>query len=217
MKKIAIILSGCGNKDGSEITETISLLIAISRVNAEYSFFAPNIEMIPQNFIKDYPMNEKRNILVESARISRGQIQDINELESNKFDALAFPGGYGVAEYLCNWSTLGANCEILPIVRKIIFEFYFQKKPIAAICIAPILLARVLGPTGVTLTIGDDSNTIVEVLKTGARHESCLVTDCVVDYKNKIITTPAYMYAKANPYDIFQGILKLAIHLVEMA
>lgn len=217
MKKIAIILSGCGNKDGSEITEAVSLVVAISKLNAEYRFFAPNIEMKPQNYITNGLMAGERNILIESARIARGHIQDINELNSNDFDALAFPGGYGAAEYLCNWSTKGANCEVLPAIKRAIVEFNSQKKPIAAICIAPVLLARVLGLSNITLTIGNDKETIVEIQKTGVRHESCTVENCIVDFENKIITTPAYMFDEATPYEVFQGVSKLALHLVGLA
>lgn len=217
MKKIAIVLSGCGNKDGSEITEAVSLVIAISKLNAEYRFFAPNIEMSPLNFITNDLLSPKRNILIESSRIARGQIQDIKELNSNDFDALAFPGGIGAAEYLCNWSTKGANCEVLPAVKKAIIEFNSQKKPIAAICIAPVLLARVLGLSKVILTIGDDKETIVEIQKTGAHHETCKAENCIVDVENKIVTTPAYMYKEATPYEVFQGISKLAEQLVGMA
>lgn len=217
MKKIAIVLSGCGNKDGSEITEVVSLIIAISKLNAEYKFFAPSIEIIPQSFIKNESSQTRRNILIESARIARGHIQDIKELNSNDFDALAFPGGSGAAEHLCNWSSMGANCEVLPTVKKAIIEFNSQKKPIAAICIAPVLLARALGLSNITLTVGNDKEIIVEILKTGVHHENCRAEDCVVDFKNKIITTPAYMFGEATPYEVFQGISKLALHLVGMA
>lgn len=216
MKKIAIILSGCGNKDGSEITESISLIIALSKIKIEYCFFAPNIEMSPKNFITNVTLSEKRNILIESARIARGNIKDIKDLNLNDFDALVFPGGSGAAKYLCDWSTSGAKCEVLPSVQKAILEFNSKKRPIAAICIAPVLLARVLGSKGVLLTIGNDQQTIAEIQKTGAHHVECSVIDCVVDAENKILTTPAYMYDTASPYEVFQGISKLVVELIEM-
>lgn len=206
MKKIAVILSGCGHKDGSEITETVSLMIALSQAGALVQFFAPNLEITPS----------KRNPLVESARITRGEIQDLNELQAEKFDGLVFPGGFGAALHLCNWEELGANCQTLPHVQKVVESFYAQSKPIAAMCIAPVILAQVLGDKGITVTIGNDPKTISEIQKTGAHHETCPVTDFITDRENKIITTPAYMY-EAKPHEVFLGISGLVKEFIEMA
>ncbi|HEY8271758.1 MAG TPA: isoprenoid biosynthesis glyoxalase ElbB [Pseudobdellovibrionaceae bacterium] len=217
MRKIAVILSGCGNKDGAELTEAISLLISLSQNGAEYRCFAPNIEFNALDFIKNEPLGTKRNALTEAARITRGEIQDLKNLEVSKYDALAFVGGYGAAKNLSNWAEKGAQCTVLPEVEKAIIDFHAASKPIAAICIAPVLIAKVLGSEKVTVTVGDDKETIAKILKTGAQHEICPVDDYVTDRETKVITTPAYMYDNAKPHEIFKGISALAKELVEMA
>lgn len=217
MKKIAVILSGCGNKDGAEITEAVSLLISLSQNGAEYMCFAPSIEFEALNFISGEALGQKRNVLTEAARIARGNIQDLKNLDIKSYDALAFVGGFGAAKNLSDWAAKGSKCTVLPDVEKAIKAFHKETKPIAAICIAPVILAKVLGSERVTITVGDDKETIAEVLKTGAQHEVCPVDDYVTDRETKVITTPAYMYGNAKPHEIFKGISGLAKELVEMA
>lgn len=217
MKKVAVVLSGCGNKDGAEITEAVSLLISLSQNGAEYMCFAPSTEFEALNFVNGQPLGEKRNVLTEAARIARGSIQDLKTLDIKKYDALAFVGGYGAAKNLSDWAYKGSKCTVLPDVEKTIKAFHNETKPIAAICIAPVLVAKVLGSEKVTVTIGNDKETIAEILKTGAQHEECPVDDYVTDRETKVITTPAYMYDNAKPHEIFKGISGLAKELVEMA
>jgi len=217
MKKIAVILSGCGNKDGAEITEAVSLMISLSQNGASYKCFAPNVEFNAVNFITGEPLGEKRNVLTEAARIARGDIQDIKKLEVAQFDALAFVGGSGAAKNLSTWAEKGAQGKVLPEIEKTILDFHKASKPIGAICISPVLLAKVLGPEKVTVTLGNDKETIAEVLKTGALHEICPVDDFVTDRQTKVVTTPAYMYGNAKAHEVFKGIAGLAKELVEMA
>lgn len=217
MKKIAVVLSGCGHRDGSEITESISLLIALSQAGAEVSCFAPNIEIPVVNHINGQAQSEKRNLLVEAARIARGHIQDLAQLQVKDFDALAFPGGYGAAKNLSNWAEKGAHCDVLPDVKRVIVDFHAASKPIAACCMAPVLLARVLGDKKITITVGEDKETAAEIKKTGAFHEECPVDDYITDREGKIVTTPAYMYGNAKPDEVFRGIFGLAHELVEWA
>jgi enhancing lycopene biosynthesis protein 2 len=216
-KKIAVVLSGCGNKDGTEITEAVSLMIALSQAGAQMTFFAPNQEFTPKNFLSNEPLKDKRNVMIEAARITRSEMQDVASLSADQFDGIAFPGGYGAALQLSNWAEAGANCKVHPAVEKAILDFYKQSKPIAAICIAPTLVAKVLGSKGVSLTIGNDVETSKEIEKTGAQHENCPVTDYITDREHKVITTPAYMYGSAKPHEIFQGISGLAKEFMEMA
>ena len=219
-KKVAVVLSGCGNKDGSEITEAVSLIIALAQHRADVHFFAPNIEVSVKNFLTGETLTDKRNIMLESARITRSQIQDLNLLNAENFDALVFPGGFGAALHLCNWGEAEikdkAKCKLLPAIEKNILDFYNQSKPIGAICIAPVLLARALGDKNITLTVGDDATTIAEIEKTGAIHEICPVTDYITDREHKVITTPAYMY-DADAHQVFTGISGLVKELIEMA
>lgn len=213
-KRIAVVLSGCGNQDGAEITESVSTLVALSEAGAKVEIFAPDIPFAEKNFLKGEITGGSRNVLLESARIARGKIKPITELKAANFDGLAFPGGFGVALNLCNWASKGAACDVVPEVERAIKEFYSAEKPICAICIAPALIARVLGREGVTVTLGADGG---EVTKTGAHHEKCAVTDYITDREHRVITTPAYMYDAATPFEVFTGVRKAIRELVEMA
>lgn len=181
------------------------------------TFFAPNSEVEAKNFLTNQPLSDKRNMMLEAARITRSQIKDILELKATDFDGLAFPGGYGAALHLCNWASKGSACEVHPEVSRVIRDFYKSSLPIAAICIAPVLVAKVLGSEGITVTLGNDPETMQEVRKTGAHVEECPVEDYISDRNHKIITTPAYMYDKATPAQVFTGIQGLAHELLEMA
>lgn len=217
MKKVAVVLSGCGHQDGAEITESVSLLIALGQAGAHVTCFAPDVEFEAiDHRTGQTPAHPKRNVLEEAARIARGKILDVATLRTEDFDALAFPGGYGAAKVLCNWATAGSKAEVRSDVARLIQEFHAASKPIGAACIAPVLLALTLGKKGVTLTIGNDVETAAEITKAGAHHENCPVNDYVTDREMKVITTPAYMY-DAQPHEVFAGISGMAKELVEMA
>lgn len=217
-KKVAVILSGCGYLDGSEITEAISALIALSSHNVDYKIFAPKLTVKPTSHVDESLLDPApRNTLEESARIARGKIQDLEELNPKLFDGIVFPGGYGVAKNLCSWAQDGAKCSVNPKVKETIETFFHASKPILAICIAPALIARVLGQhTSVNLTIGNDPATAEEIKKTGCEHVECPVDDFITDRESKVITTPAYMY-ETSPHQVFAGINKAVAEFVEMA
>ncbi|AHZ86668.1 isoprenoid biosynthesis glyoxalase ElbB [Bdellovibrio bacteriovorus] len=217
MKKIAVVLSGCGHRDGSEITESVSLLIGLHQAGAEVHCFAPDIQIPITNHINGEAQGEKRSLLTEAARIARGHIQSLDKLHAKDFDAVVFPGGYGAAKNLSNWAEKGAQCEVNPDVKRVILEFHSASKPIGALCIAPVLVAKVLGDKKVTVTIGDDAATAAEIEKTGAIHEECPVNDYITDRESKVVTTPAYMYGDAKPNEVFAGIFGLAHEIVEWA
>jgi enhancing lycopene biosynthesis protein 2 len=198
MKKIAVLLSGCGYQDGSEITEAVSALICLSQTNAQVTCFAP------------------QNKIEEANKISRGTTKDLSTLLASDFDGLLMPGGFGAAKHLSDWASLGAKCTVLPDVERVLKSFYDEQKPIAAICIAPAVVARVLGKKGIAVTIGNDPETAAEIAKTGAIHENCPVTEYVSDRDHRILTTPAYMY-EAQPADVFTGISKMVREFVEIA
>lgn len=216
MRKIAVVLSGCGFKDGTEITEAISTFIALTEAGATYEVFAPDIKFQVTNHITGQQEGE-RSVVSESARISRGQISKLSELKVKNFDGLVFPGGYGAAKTLCTFGVLGSKGAVLPDVLKIVEGFHKESKPICAMCIAPTILALALGRHSVTVTVGDDSDTISEIEKTGAQHEVCKVDDFITDRENKVITTPAYMYAQAKPHEVFKGVRAAIREFVEMA
>lgn len=216
MKKVAVVLSGCGFKDGTEITESVSTLIALGQAGAKYSCFAPDKNFESVDHITDESTGS-RNTFSESSRICRGQLNKLNDLNPDHFDAIVFPGGYGAALHLCDWAQKGAESQVHPEVVRIIREFHDQSKPIGAICIAPALVAKVLGDKEVTVTIGSDKETAEEIEKTGAVHETCEVTDYITDRANKVVTTPAYMYDDARACEVFTGVNGLVKELVEMA
>lgn len=217
MKKIAIILSGCGYLDGTEITEAVSLMIALSQAGAEFECFAPDIELKTFDHAAKSSEDSTRNVLKESARIARSKVKTLTELNEADFDALTLPGGYGAAKNLCDWAEKGVKCEVHPLVSQAILNFYNASKPIGAMCIAPVIVAKVLGKHKVTVTIGDDATTAQEITKTGAVHEECPVEDYITDREHKVVTTPAYMYPEAKPHEVFQGIFGLAHEIVEWA
>lgn len=215
-KKIAVVLAGCGNQDGAEITESASALIALSEAGVQVQIFAPDVGFKAKDFLTGKVTGEERNVLLEAARIARGDIKPLSELMASDFDGVVFPGGFGVALHLCTWAEKGSKCEVLPDAERVIRDFYSAQKPICAICIAPALIGRVLGSEGVTLTLGrsDDGG---ELAKTGAHFEACAVTDFVTDREHRVISTPAYMYGEARPFEVFTGIRKAVRELVEMA
>jgi len=193
MTKIAVILAGCGVYDGAEIHEAVLTMLAIKKAGAEYFVFAPDIEQSHViNHLTGQVTDEKRNVLVESARIARGKIISLAAFKANDFDALILPGGFGVAKNLCTFAFDGVNCQINPYVEKAIKDMVSLNKPIGALCISPVLLAKVIG-NGVELTIGKDKGTIQAIRNMGAEHIVTDHTEIVHDRKYKIVTTPCYM------------------------
>lgn len=190
--KFAVILSGCGSLDGSEIHEAVSTLLAIDRAGANYQCFAPNIEQHHViNFITKKETGEKRNVLVEAARIARGDIKDIKEFNASDFDALMLPGGFGAAKNLSTFAFAGADMQVNEDVEKAILSMLEAKKPIGAICIAPIILAKVV--KGAQLTLGSDKATIEIAESLGAKHQVTQSGQITVDEVNKIVSSPCYM------------------------
>lgn len=191
-KKIAVILSGCGVSDGSEIHEATLTLYAIDKNGAEYQIFAPDIQQHDVvNHLTGKIMNESRNVLVEAARIARGNILALDKFNAKKFDAIIFPGGSGVAKNLSTYAFDGVNCKVNNLVANAIKSMVKLNKPIGALCISPVIIAKVLGD--VELTIGQDAHTANDVTQMGATHKNTNNGEVVVDNKHKIVTNPCYM------------------------
>jgi len=191
-KNIAVVLSGCGVFDGAEIHESVLTLLAIARSGSTYQIFAPDIEQFHViNHLTGQPVDEKRNVLVESARIARGNIKPLSEYDQKDFDALMFPGGFGVAKNLSTFAFDGASCTVNAEVEKAILETVKAGKPIGALCISPVVVAKVL--EGAEVTIGNDSGTIQALEQMGAKHRFTTHGEVVVDHKYKVATTPCYM------------------------
>lgn len=214
--KVGVILSGCGFLDGSEIHEATLTLLFLDRSGAEAVCIAPDVN---QSDVVDHfaqkATGQIRNVLTEASRISRGDIKNIKDVDTSSLDALIFPGGYGAAKTICDFASRGAECAVNPEVERVIIEMHRAGKPLGFICIAPVIAAKVLGALHPELTIGNDKATIGALMKMGARHKICGVDDIVVDGKNKIISTPAYMLGPSISY-VASGIEKLVLKVLEM-
>ena len=208
-KKIGVVLAGCGVFDGSEIHETVITLLAIDRNGSEAICMAPDMALDEVDHLTGQPTGAKRNVLSESARIARGKIKDIAEVNAADLDAIIFPGGFGAAKNLCTFVSKGPDATIQPDVVRLLKEMAAAKKPIGAICIAPALIAVALGSEyAPQLTIGSDAGTAAAINATGSSHISCSVRDIFVDEKNRIVSTPAYMLAERIS-EAAEGIEKL--------
>ena len=216
MKKIGVVLSGCGVMDGSEIHEAVLTLLAIAGESAEAVCMAPNAEQHHVvNHLTQQEMKEKRNVLVESARIARGKIKDLKDVKAKDVDALIFPGGYGAAKNLSTFAFDGPDCKVDPEVARLAREVHEAGKPIGAICISPALIAKIFQGKSVKLTVGTDPETAGAVQKMGHEHIACGVSETCVDLKNRIVTTPAYMLAQ-NIAEAYAGIKKLVAEVLRL-
>jgi enhancing lycopene biosynthesis protein 2 len=215
MTKIAVILSGCGVYDGAEIHESVLTLLAIEKAGAKYRCFAPNIEQHHVvNHLTGEVSDESRNVLVEAARIARGDIEDLSELYVDEFDALIVPGGFGAAKNLSDFAINGTECQVNESVLKATKAFAQAKKPAGYMCIAPAMLPLIYGK-GVIGTIGTDSGVAEQVSTIGMAHENCGVDAIVFDEENQLVSTPAYMLA-TNLVEAASGIDKLVTKVVEL-
>jgi enhancing lycopene biosynthesis protein 2 len=216
-KKIGVLLSGCGVMDGSEIHEATLTLYFLDKRGAEYICMAPNKDQLDvMDHIASKPLPEKRNVMIEAARIARGNILDVKNVIADALDAIIIPGGFGAAKNLCTFAKDGADCAVDEGVAKLLKELHKQQKPIGALCIAPALIARLFGPgLSAEVTIGTDPGTAFALQKMGAKHLKAQVDEIVVDSKNRIVTTPCYMLAQSIK-EVGAGIEKLIEKILEM-
>ena len=196
--KFALVLSGCGRADGSEIHEATCAMLAIDCLGATYQCFAPDIKQAAViNHLKGTIENEDRNVLIESARLARGNILPLKDYLPEDFDAIVFPGGLGAVINWCDFKKEGVNCHVDASIQKAISESQKKGVVIGAMCIAPVVIAKVLGHTGVHVTIGNDKGVASAIERTGAVHETKGATEVCVDDLRKVVTTPAYMLASS--------------------
>ena len=217
IKKIGILLSGCGFLDGAEIQEAVLTLLALDRAGAEALCFAPDIMQhhVVNHLTGEVAPGESRNVLVESARIARSAIADLRTLDVDALDALILPGGYGAAKNLSTYAFKGASCDINADVAAAIQSFYKAGKPLGFICIAPVIAARLLGTEQIELTIGNDPKSAADINAMGARHVECPVWNTVVSRRGKIVSTPAYMLGPTIA-EVAKGIDKLVSEVMGM-
>ena len=217
MKRIGVLLSGCGVYDGSEIHEAVLTMLAIEKNGAKYVCLAPDMEQYHViNHLSGEATDEKRNVLVEAARIARGEISDIKNVHHGDLDALIIPGGFGAAKNLSDFAFKGKDSEIHPEVGRLITEMADMKKPIGAVCISPVVVARALGERNPELSIGNDLGTADAIEAMGGNHHVCAVNTIHVDEQNRLVSTPAYMLGPRLS-DVAVGIENLVEKIVQMA
>lgn len=216
MKNIAIILSGCGVYDGSEIHEAVLTLLAIEQAGAKYRCFAPNINQhhVINHVSGEVMQDEQRNVLVESARIARGDVEDLSEFYIDEFDALIVPGGFGAAKNLSDFAINGEDISINEQVLSVCQAFAKANKPAGYMCIAPVMIPLIYGE-GAQGTIGQDIAIAASLTNIGLAHKACAVDDIVVDEARQLVSTPAYMLA-TSLVEAASGINKLVAKVLNM-
>ncbi|MBP7506903.1 MAG: isoprenoid biosynthesis glyoxalase ElbB [Prolixibacteraceae bacterium] len=213
-KNFAVVLAGCGVNDGSEIHEAVLTLLAIDKTGSAYQCFAPDVNQYHViNHLNGNSVKESRNVLIEAARIARSDIKKLSEFNPKNFDAIIFPGGFGVAKNLFTYAIDGPDCLVNPETEECIYSAREAGLPIGAICISPLLITRVLGIG--TVTIGNDITTANSVESLGGTHLNSERDDIVIDKENKIVSTPAYMLN--SPISVVaKGIEKLVNALYDL-
>ena len=215
MKKIAVVLAGSGVYDGAEIHESVLTLLAIARHGAQYQCFAPDIDQAHViNHLTGAEMPETRNVLTEAARIARGNIKSLAEYKASDFDALIFPGGFGVAKNLCSFAFDGVDCTVNAEVENAIRTTIVAEKPLGALCISPVLIAKVL--VDVEVTIGNEEGAVNAIESFGGTHVQTTHGEIVYDPKYKLVTTPCYML-DATIDQIANGAENVVSKILELA
>ncbi|MCM2321770.1 MAG: isoprenoid biosynthesis glyoxalase ElbB [Oligoflexia bacterium] len=216
--KVAVVLCGSGFKDGSEIRESVGVLWALSHHPVEVQCFAPDApqEEVVNCLTGQTMSGETRNMLVEAARIARGQVRPLTELRPEDFDAIILPGGFGAAKNLCSFASEGSRATVRPELAAILRGMYAARKPIGAVCIAPAIVALALKGEKLELTVGTRCETSEELEKLGHRHIERRAHECHVDEAHRVVTTPAYMQDRAPLHEIFTGIRALVDEVVRL-
>ncbi len=216
-KKVGVLLSGCGVFDGAEIHEAVLTLLYLDQQGAETVCMAPDIPQahVINHLTQDEMKNETRNVLVESARIARGNIKNIKEIKSDDIDALILPGGFGAAKNLSEFAFKGPEGEVNPDVRQLVNDMVNAGKPVGALCIAPATLGMAIKEKAPEMTIGNEEQVIGALNAIGVRHKVCAVDEIAIDEKNKIVTTPAYMLGPGIK-DVAKGIEKVVTQILSM-
>jgi enhancing lycopene biosynthesis protein 2 len=216
MKKVAVVLAGCGVFDGAEIYESTLTLLNLDRLDLPYQCLAPNVPQmhVINHLTGEVVADETRNVLVEAARLARGEILDLATVQATDFSAVIFPGGFGAAKNLCDFAVKGSDCQVNPEVARLIREALAARLPLGFICIAPALMGAVARDAGLktALTLGTGPDWAAKMEAMGQTHQACPVRELVIDTENHIISTPAYMEA-ARISEAADGIEKLVTTL----
>ncbi len=216
MKKVAVVLSGCGVYDGAEIYESVLTLLAIEQGGACYQCMAPNID---QMHVIDHRSGEvmadqRRNVLTEAARLARGEIIDLAQANPADYDALIIPGGFGAAKNLSNFAVAGAAAVVTPELISFAQAIHAAGKPVGLICIAPAMTPLLFGDA--LCTIGNDKEIATAIETMGGQHQECDCSNIIIDETRKIVTTPAYMLA-GSISEAAVGINKLVDKVLQLS
>jgi enhancing lycopene biosynthesis protein 2 len=217
MKKVALILSGCGVYDGSEIYETVLTMLSLENHSAMFQCFAPDIEQLHviNHLTGEVVEGERRNVLVEAARLARGEIKNLDQAKVDDFDAVIVPGGFGAAKNLSDFAVKGADMTVLPQVLDFLQGMHKASKPVGLICIAPTMAAAIFGD-GIKCTVGNDPDVSAAITAMGGVHQGCTVEEACIDEAHKLVTTPAYMLA-GSIAEAAKGINRCVREVLNMA
>jgi len=219
MKRIGVLLCGCGVKDGSEIHEAVLTLLYLDQRGVERICLAPDA---PQarviHHLTGAQVPEERHMLAEAARLARGQIEPLAQVRADDLHGLIIPGGFGAAANLCDYAVKGRAMAVRAEVADLLDALHAQRKPIGAICIAPVIVAKVFGSRGipVEVTVGDDVGVAADIAHFGAVHIMRRVDEVHIDRPHRIVSTPAYMLG-TNVAQIAPGIEHLVDAVAKMA
>jgi enhancing lycopene biosynthesis protein 2 len=213
---IGVILSGCGHLDGSEIQEAVFVLLALSREGAAVQVYAPDTVLAEVDHVKRTPTGGERRVLIEAARIARGQVLDLAKAKGTEHDGWIIPGGLGAVKNLSDFASKGASGTVNREVNRVIREAFAARLPVGACCIAPAVLALIgkASSTKLKLTLGTDRDLARVLTGMGHTHVDAGVTDVVIDADRKVATTPAYMVDDAAMHDVQAGIDKMVHQVV---
>lgn len=209
---VAVVLSGCGVMDGAEVTEAVGLIISLSQAGFAMTFYAP--DRFQANVIDHYrgvAAGENRNILIEAARIARGNIRPLSDIKPEIHSAIVFPGGFGAAKNLCNFAEAGVHATLYEDVHNAVLPFVMERKPVVTLCAAPLvlgLIARAIGVSGCRITFGSyaEGKAMIDALTAwGQTHVEMAVDSACVDEEHRFVSVPAYMYGTATPAQVFAG------------
>lgn len=218
-KTIGVLLSGCGFLDGSEVQEAVLALLALDEAGVDVRVYAPDMELAEHDHVSGEPTGQRRSVLLESARIVRGKIEDVAVVKGSDVDGWVLPGGFGAAKNLSDFAEKGAGATAHREVARVVREALAAQLPIGACCIAPALLAVITKSSGphLKLTIGDDESTAKALRSLGAQHVDAAVTEVVLDADHRVVTAPAYMYGEARISEVGAGIRKMVQQVIEWA
>ena len=220
MIEVGVVLSGCGVQDGSEIYEAVLTILALEKAGVKILAMAPDVQQaeVVNHYTGAETRMETRDVLSESARITRGKIQAINAVSEQSLDALILVGGYGAAKNLCTYANDGPTGKVNEELRELLVKMNKLGKPIGAMCIASVVVAMALRDTGehTILTVGSDEKVAADLEQMGAKHQNTRVDQICYDSTHNIVSTPAFMLAE-SAMQCETGINKLVDQVVSIA